>query len=71
MATILDIAKSCQSTEKSKKITATRHLMRRCRIYSYLESYFSRASAIAAAARRPSPIARITVAPPRTMSPPA
>ena len=33
--------------------------------------YLLKCSFIAAAARRPSPIARITVAPPRTMSPPA
>ncbi len=42
-----------------------------CPCSSYISVYFSSASAIAAAARRPSPIARITVAPPRTMSPPA
>ena len=36
-----------------------------------LKNYFLKFSCMAAAARRPSPIARITVAPPRTMSPPA
>ncbi len=35
------------------------------------DSYFFSCSFIAAAAFRPSPMARITVAPPRTMSPPA
>ncbi len=37
----------------------------------YLRYYFFRFSFMLAAALRPSPIARITVAPPRTMSPPA
>lgn len=36
-----------------------------------LKTYPRNCLSIAAAARRPSPIARITVAPPRTISPPA
>ena len=39
--------------------------------YMSITFYLLKCSFIAAAARRPSPIARMTVAPPRTMSPPA
>lgn len=40
-------------------------------IYLFLSTYFFKYSSIEAAAFLPSPIARITVAPPRTISPPA
>lgn len=42
-------------------------------IFSNLSAFYrlQNCACISAAARRPSPIARITVAPPRTMSPPA
>lgn len=43
----------------------------RVRVTNYREVYFFKYSLMPAAARRPSPMARITVAAPSTMSPPA
>ena len=43
----------------------------RVRVTNYREVYFFKYSLMPAAARRPSPIAKMTVAAPSTMSPPA